>query len=254
MDKRIRSVAINEAVTLLNDHDESTCYLVAGKTRALLIDTANGWVDMAALCRELTPLPVTVVNTHGHCDHIFGNVYFSEARLHPADFALHDEHFAFPEMRAAMKKHGLKPAKLVPLREGETFDLGGLTLETVPLPGHTAGSVGLLDAKHRILFSGDGVIPHVWMQLPESLPIAALRDTLAALQREHGDRFDFLLTGHARGLEPAAIVDGLLAGCEQLLAGRRDGDRPYRWHGGECLAHRYDADENHCIVYDLNRL
>jgi hydroxyacylglutathione hydrolase len=254
MDKRIRALKINEAVTLLNDHDESTCYLVTGKTRALLIDTANGWVNMAALCRELTPLPVTVVNTHGHCDHIFGNVYFPEVRLHPADFALHDEHFAFPQMRAAMEKYGLEPAKLVPLSVGETFDLGGLTLETIPLPGHTAGSVGLLDAEHRVLFSGDGVIPHVWMQLPESLPIEALRNTLVALKREHGGEFDWLLTGHARGPEPAALVDGILTGCEQLLAGKCDNDRPYRWHGGESIAHRYNADENHCIVYDAARL
>jgi len=254
MHERIRAVKINDAITLLNDHNESTCYLVTGRQRAVLIDTANGWVDMNALCRELTPLPVTVVNTHGHCDHIFGNVYFQEAHLHPADFSVHDQHFAFPQMREAMEKYGFKPAKLIPLAIGETFDLGGFTLETVPMPGHTAGSVGLLDREHRILFSGDGANPHIWMQLPESLPVQTLRDTLAALKREHGAEFDWLLTGHASALEPAAIVDGLLKGCDHLLAGQRGEDRPYRWFGGECRAHRYDENEDHCIVYEPAKL
>jgi len=255
MDHRIHAVTINEEITLLNDHDESTCYLVTGERRALLIDTANGWVDMKALCGELTCLPVTVVNTHGHGDHVYGNVFFGEAHLHPADFALHDQQFADPIVHGLMESEGLRPAKLTELTIGETFDLGGgHTLETVPLAGHTAGSVGLLDRKHRILFSGDGVIPHLWMQLKESLPIEALRNTLAALKREHGDEFDWLLTGHGRGLESADIMDNLITGCEQLLVNDHEGERSYHWFGGDCMIHPIDEDENHGIVYDDARL
>jgi glyoxylase-like metal-dependent hydrolase (beta-lactamase superfamily II) len=154
MDERIRIVPINDEVTLLNDHNESTCYLVTGTRSALLIDTANGYVDLNAFCQKLTPLPVTVVNTHGHCDHIYGNLFFEQAYLHPADFELHDEHFAFPEIRKAIEETGLAPARLLPLAVGQVFDLGGgHALEVVPLYGHTAGSVGLLDRKYRLLFS-----------------------------------------------------------------------------------------------------
>ncbi len=254
MDERIQVIPINAEVTLLNDHNEATCYLMTGTERALLIDTANGYVDLNALCRELTPLPVTVVNTHGHCDHIFGNLFFEQAYLHPADIALHDEHFCFPEILEAMRETGLKPAKLLPLAVGQMFDLGGHSLEVIPLIGHTHGSIGLLDRKYRMLFSGDGVNPHIWMQLKESLPIAVLRDTLATLKAEHGSEFDYLLTGHCCKPEPASIVDGLLRGCEQLLRGEQENDRPYQWFRGVCIAHPYDGDEGHCIVYEESKL
>jgi len=255
MDERIQIVPINDEVTLLNDHNESTCYLVTGTQSALLIDTANGYVDLNALCRRLTPLPVTVVNTHGHCDHIYGNLFFEQAYLHPADFELHDEHFAFPEIRKAMETTGLAPARLLPLAIGQVFDLGGgHALEVVPLYGHTPGSVGLLDRKYRLLFSGDGANPHIWMQLPESLPIETLRDSLSALRREHGGAFDALLTGHGSGPEPAEVVDWLIEGCEELLRGERENDRPYRWFRGECRAHPYGGEENRVIVYDESKL
>ena len=254
MDPRMQCVSINDDITLLNDHNEATSYLVTGTERALLIDTANGWVDMQALCAELTDLPVTVVNTHGHIDHVLGNVYFAEAYLHPADVELHHHTFANPKVRELMEPAGLRPAKLLPLSIGQVFDLGGgHALQVVALPGHTAGSVGLLDRKYRILFSGDGVISHLWMQLPESLPMETLRETLRTLKREHGSEFDWLLTGHGRGLEPASRIDGLLAGCEQLIDGDPSGDRPYRWFMGECLIHPYDDDPDHGIVYDPDR-
>ena len=255
MDERIQPVPINEEITLLNDHNESTCYLVTGTRRAVLVDTANGFVDLRAYCAQLTPLPVTVVNTHGHGDHVYGNLFFEEAHLHPADVAIHDAHFRFPNIARSMAQTGLRPARLVPLAAGEVFDLGGgHTLETVALAGHTPGSIGLLDRKHRILFSGDGVLAHLWMQLEESLPIAALRDMLRTLKAEHGREFDFLLTGHGRGLEPASLVDGLIRGCDTLLAGQRAQDRPYPCFLGERSAHPFDEDPNHCIVYDQNRL
>ena len=254
MNDRIEPRHINDAITLLDDHHESTCYLVMGNRTALLIDTANGWVDMRALCAECTDLSVTVVNTHGHCDHIFGNLYFQEAWLHPDDDALHDEHFAFPEIQQWMETQGLRPAQRRPLAIGQVFDLGGFSLEVIPLVGHTRGSVGLLDRMHRILFSGDGLNGHIWMQLKESTSIQTFRDTLVKLKQEHGTEFDYLLTGHGTGLEPAANVDDLLRGCEELLDGQRNDDRVYTWFGGSCKAHAYDGDPGHCIVYTEAKL
>lgn len=255
MHERIAIRKINDDITLFDDHGDGTCYLVTGSEKALLIDTANGHVDLAADCRELTGLPITVVNTHGHCDHIFGNLYFKDAYLHPKDNELHDEHFAFDEIRELMKSIGKTPAKLLPLDVGQLFDLGaGHVLETIALQGHTQGSVGLLDRKHRILFSGDGVNTHLWMQLEESTSIAVLHESLVALKQTYGDQFDWILTGHGLGLEPATIVDELIVACEALLSGKGKHDREYKWFGGKCRAHSLSADENRCIVYQKSKL
>ena len=86
---------IRPNVHLIDDAGESTCYLITGSEKALLVDTANGYEDLNEIVRSLTNLPVIVVNTHGHGDHIYGNVYFEEAWLHPADFALYDQFFGY---------------------------------------------------------------------------------------------------------------------------------------------------------------
>ena len=67
-------------------------YLLAGTEKALLIDTGFGEIDLPAAVRSLTSLPVEVVNTHGHFDHIGGNGAFDQVRLHRADEALYHLH------------------------------------------------------------------------------------------------------------------------------------------------------------------
>ena len=217
---RANLIPINEDVTLIDDAGESTCYLVTGEKRALLIDTVNGRENLMDVVREITNLPVTVVNTHGHCDHIWGNVYFEEAYLHPADWDLHNLHFSFPDAAEAFKKHGLKPCKLLPLKEDDVFDLGGVTLEVIPVPGHTPGSVALLCRKHRMLFSGDALNGHLWMQLSESTPFKVLTQSLEKLLSEYRSAFDYILTGHGKGPEDAVLVEELAEGVIDPAARR----------------------------------
>ena len=137
---------------LIDDAGESTCYLLCGREKAMLIDTVNGMEDLHAIVRTLTDLPLIVVNTHGHCDHIFGNAFFEEAFLHPADRALAAEHFAM--FQEEYDKQGLQPCPFRDAAIGQVFDLGGLELEVVSLAGHTAGSIGLLDRGLRRFVMG----------------------------------------------------------------------------------------------------
>ena len=79
---------VRPGVFLMDEAHEATGYLVVGKDRACVIDTMNAYTDLYQAVRKITDKPVTVVNTHGHPDHIFGNVYFQEAYLHPADLEI----------------------------------------------------------------------------------------------------------------------------------------------------------------------
>ena len=240
--KRMRINPLEEGLWLLDDAGESTCYVLCGTERAMVIDTVNGAENLLEIVRTLTGLPLIVVNTHGHCDHIWGNVYFDEAWMHPADNALAAAHFA-------MREGGAAPCPFRPLEIGQRIDLGGEEVEIVGLPGHTPGSIGVLDRKRRLLFSGDGLNPHIWMQLEESLPISTLRDTILTLKADHGADFDRLLTSHARDYTPAALLDEMLRACEELLRGEGHDDAPYHWFGGVCRQHRYDDNPDHVIVY-----
>lgn len=237
---------------LIDDAGEATCYLLCGTKQAMVIDTVNGREDLHAIVRTLTQLPLVVVNTHGHGDHVYGNVYFEEAWIHPEDLGLAREAFACA--LPVMARYGLAPCPWREMAVGQVFDLGGITLEVVSLKGHTAGSVGLLDREDRILFSGDGANTHLWMQLDHSLSIACLQETLLALKAAHADRFDRVLTGHAKDFAPASIVDQLLKACGELLKGQCENDAPYCWFGGECLQHPLGDVPGECIVYTKDKL
>ncbi len=246
--ERAKITQLRPNVHLIDDAGESTCYLITGSEKALLVDSVNGYEDLHAIVRSLTNLPVIVVNTHGHGDHILGNVYFDEAWLHPADFALHDEFFGYA--KEEMDKHGLKPCSLKALEVGQIFDLGGVQLEVVDLKGHTAGSIGLLDKAARIIYTGDGLNTHLWMQLDHSLPISTMLETFRKLKAEHGQDFDYVAHGHAKVLRDKEILDWMICGCEDILAGRTEQDMDYQYFGGVCRQHPISGTPGEVIVYN----
>ena len=76
--------------------EEAQCnvymYLLAGSEKALLIDTGYGTIPLGEIVSSLTSLPVTVLCTHGHFDHIGGLGFFSTALMHRADRDLYHQH------------------------------------------------------------------------------------------------------------------------------------------------------------------
>jgi glyoxylase-like metal-dependent hydrolase (beta-lactamase superfamily II) len=47
------------------------------------------------------------------------------------------------------------PTVLLPVKDGHVFRLGERDVQVIALPGHTPGSICLLDSKTRSLFTGD---------------------------------------------------------------------------------------------------
>ena len=246
--ERANIIQIRPNVYLIDDAGDSTCYLITGSERALLVDSVNGYEDLKAITKTLTDLPVIVVNTHGHGDHIYGNVYFEEAWLHPADFALYDQFFGYA--KDIMEQNNLKPCPVKALEIGQIFDLGGVQLEVVDLSGHTAGSIGLLDKDARIIYTGDGLNTHLWMQLDHSLPISTMLETFRKLKAEHGQDFDYVAHGHTKVLRDKEILDWMIQGCEDILAGRTEQDMDYQYFGGVCHQHPISGTPGEVIVYN----
>lgn len=58
--------------------EEAISYLVIGKDKAVVIDTGTGIGNLKRVVSELTHMPVSVVNTHVHWDHIGNNYQFEE--------------------------------------------------------------------------------------------------------------------------------------------------------------------------------
>ena len=143
--------------------------LLIGSEQAMLIDTGYGYGNLPAAVRSITDKPLIIVNTHGHPDHACGNWQFTEPIwIHPSDLKPCQLYNTKEARKKAMPTQ--KPddfledsylnggtGNLKFLTEGQTFDLGGLKLEVVALPGHTIGSVGILNRADREIFVGDAM-------------------------------------------------------------------------------------------------
>ena len=76
--------------------EETHCYLLIGKARALLIDTGLGIRNIAEVVASLTDKPVTAIATHVHWDHIGGHRYFPDFYVHESELDWINGKFPLP--------------------------------------------------------------------------------------------------------------------------------------------------------------
>jgi hydroxyacylglutathione hydrolase len=259
---------VDDATWAIDDRGSNMLYLVAGQEYCLLVDTGWGVGDLPALVASFSPLPVVVVNTHGHPDHTFGNGWFDRVHVHVAD-EVSARKPPSTESRKWIVENILPkplpanfqfdawavagPGALEMIQDGQVFDLGGRALEVILVPGHTPGSICLLDRQARVLFTGDSVLPGAhWLHLDESLPLRQYHENLRRLQT-FSDEFDTILPGHAdlQALPVSRdILDDLVAGIGRILTGELVGleEKTFAGDGLRC-------DFDLCsIVYRPDRL
>ena len=200
---------------------EAISYLIEGRDRAVLFDTGLGIGDIKAVVDQLTSLPVLVVNSHEHFDHIGGDRQFADvavadntaalARLAKGTGSLSrqitDETVWMPLPpgfdRTRYETPPIHPARR--LHDGERIELGGRTLEVLLTPGHTPGSLCLLDRDGRVLFTGDTLYPaDLYAHMPESSLADYERSAtrLGAL----ADNVDVICPGHNEAKVPASLL------------------------------------------------
>ena len=242
MEKQLYIKQLKPWLYLMDEAHEATGYLVIGEDRACVIDTMNGYNDLSAFVRSVTDKPVIVVNTHGHPDHIFGNLYFEEAFLHPDDMALAESFVSHPEFAAFSREKGLSMPPFRPIRGGDVIELGGKTLEIYELPGHTPGSILLLLREERILFTGDAINHHLWMQLDGCLKLEAYVKALDRVMFLENEA-DRILHGHARDFDDISLMRCLRDGVAEICEGRTENDKPYPWFGGVGMQHPFQLED-----------
>lgn len=169
-------------------------YLVEGEEKAVVIDTGMNQSPLLPLVQKLTSLPVALVLTHAHFDHMlraeeFDMIYCSSLEQElPEDFLNH----TMPT--AAQCVAGSQP--LVP---GQVLDLGGVCIEVVAASGHTPGSVLLIDHTHRCIFAGDafGSGIGVLMAIPGTRAVTELRESAQAFLQRRAALQDYIwYSGH----------------------------------------------------------
>jgi len=219
-------------------------FLLCGTEKAVLIDSGMGFTDMKHTTEQLTSLPVSVVNTHGHLDHIARNYQYETAYLHPTDEAVFIQHSSYdyryfllegmlaesklpewllklPIARGQVKKFCTIPARdnRRPLSDGMRLNLGDRTLEVICTPGHTPGSVCLLDIERRQLFSGDTVCDEgVLLHLEHSNSVETFKESILRLKAA-SKRFGLIWPAHHALPLDQSWMDEYITCADQIIAG-----------------------------------
>ncbi len=238
----------------------SNVYLLEGPSGSMLIDSGwNGPGMFEGLERQFLSDGLRIgdvrkiVITHIHADHYglaakFREICGSKVMLHRAERATIRDRFEDPtepfnrQMGILLSENGVPNSELakiqavgasmrrafttapvdVEIEDGDILSCGEFNLEVIPTPGHTTGHMCLYDARKRLLFSADHVlpvlIPHVTFN-PQSGP-SPMEDFRNALTRLRGLDVQLVLPGHGEPFEDLKKrVDELLQYRSELERG-----------------------------------
>jgi len=239
-----------------HQYEEVISYLILGSKRALLFDTGLGIGDMRKIITRLTRLPVTVLNSHTHFDHIGDNWQFrdilgvnsSYTRNHSAGAAreqlrevISPERICGNLPRGFQPKHYAIPRFKVSrfVKEGDLIDLGERRLEVLLTPGHCPDALCLLDRGNRLLFSGDTFYAGpIFLYLPET-NLAAYGRSLGRLA-QLVPQLDLVLPSHNFPAARPEMLDRLSEAFRKVMRGEASftlsgGRREYKFDGFSLL-------------------
>jgi glyoxylase-like metal-dependent hydrolase (beta-lactamase superfamily II) len=233
-------------------YEEVISYLVLGSEKVVLLDTGMGIADIRAEVARLTDLPVVVVNSHSHYDHVGDNHRFSEvwaydndaevARIERGLSPVECARFLQPDTYLDLPPgfdpaaYEIRPAAVTRrLRHLETIDLGGRTLTVHHTPGHSPGSLCLLDHRDGLLFTGDTFYPGMLYAHFADSDFGVYKQSLKHLVGLL-DQVTHLCPAHNEAYVPNEMLTQALGAFERIAAGEAvfelDGAvRVYRFAG-----------------------
>ena len=216
-------IQINANTWRIED-DGVRLFLLAGTEKALLIDSGMNLNNARDIAAGLTGLPLSLLNTHADRDHIGSNEQFDAFYMHPAEEPVY-------------RRSG-KSGTIIPVREGDSLNLGDRELRIIHLPGHTPGSIAVLDVQNKVLISGDPIQAHgrIFMFGDHR----NMEDYIASLEHleSFADQFDVIWPSHADIPVSPAVIRKLRDGAQAVLDGTIQG-KPTEFFG-QCI-----------VVYDL---
>ncbi len=215
--------------------EETIGYLITGEKQAVLFDTGMGISDVKKVVDELTKLPVIILNSHTHDDHVGGNWQFSTIYGMDTDFTRANAKGSREDAQAELqpgsicgdlpkgfdaRAYATKPWHISRfVHDGDKINLGRRTIEILSTPGHTTDAICLFDRANGLLFTGDTYYPApIWLFRPETdlnAYVASVK-RLAAL----APQLKLVLGAHNVPVAPPSVLPRLVAAIEAVRAGK----------------------------------
>lgn len=170
------------AIEDIKSTEQSISYLICGRDKALLFDTGLGLSPVSPLVRSLTGVPIVVVLSHWHFDHVGGAHEFdyvigwkSDAMIQTSENGIaratikKQVDLAFWESidQSKLQTHSFSNIKFI--EKEQTIDVGDYSFSLLHTPGHTQDSICLYEPNQGWLFSGDSAYPGpIYLQFQDS--------------------------------------------------------------------------------------
>ncbi len=217
------------AISEYKHWEETHCYLICGTQRALLIDTGLGISDIRTVVERLTDLPILVVTTHVHWDHIGGHSLFENIAVYEKEVSWLAEKFPLP---IQVVKHNLTcrdcefpdsfcleeyqifqgmPQKII--YDGECIDLGNRKVEVIHTPGHSPGHCCFYETERKYLYSGDLIYKGCLDAFYPTTDPVLFYESVRRIQKYQISR---ILPGHHQLHIDKGIVDEIARGFSML--------------------------------------
>ena len=185
-------------------------FLLCGKEKAALIDTGMNASDAKELAERVTGLPLILINTHADPDHISGNGAFKEFYMSPKE----EDNY---------RSNGGN-GTIIPVKDGDVIDLGDRPLQIIDNPGHTPGSIAILDEKYRVLISGDAVQDGNIFMFGRYRNLDTYIGSLKRL-KEYDGKYDEIYPMHGTIPVKPEFIDKLIEGAKQIQSKTAEGKK-----------------------------
>ena len=260
-------------------------FFVIGKEKALLFDSGFGVVDtLRAKLEAMTDLPIICVVGHGHPDHAGAAELFDKVYMNHRDEPLLPVSLSYDrrmgdvfgergpggprkvdeELKAYAESHIVDPGgknyRYTDIDTGDTLDIGGDLFEVYAIPGHTQGSIALLNRANNYAFISDAIGRRTALiSLPpeKRIGMEAYRDSLKRFREQINDSTTFWY-GHSREPQPHVYMNDTILALDEILEGKTENDRESVSHFAKRLPAGKHMMEHQCgsvtIVYDANLL
>ncbi len=191
----VEIVKINDSTWRVED-DFVRFFVLEGKDEALLIDSGVDTPDAKEIAQSLTKKPLSLINTHGDGDHTSGNGAFDAYWVDEEDYRRCGMAEKYPDSQPLFVK------------DGQIIDLGGRPLKILSIPGHTYGSIAILDIDARVLYAGDSISNAIIYMFGDHRSLPHYIKSLERLDNMRSE-FDEIYPSHgdpAVGSDAAALV------------------------------------------------